>query len=67
MAFCINITDPNKKDSRHWNALHAVCFDSLGVDITEMVKLLVERLLPYFIINNIASESRACNVKYIIV
>ena len=50
MAFCINIIDPNKKDSEHRNALHAVCTDSLDVDITEMMKLLIERLLPYILI-----------------
>ena len=38
------LTDPKKKNNSGWNALHFVCHKaSSDVDITEVVKLLIER------------------------
>ena len=44
-------TDPNKKTSYGDNALHLVCKRSSGVDITEVVKLLIDRYYCTFIYN----------------
>ena len=42
----INV-DPNKKDSGKYNALHVACTASSDDDITEIVKLLIERYMYY--------------------
>ena len=42
-VFLRTIIDPNKKDSRGRNALHAACSAPSGIDITEMVKMLIDR------------------------
>lgn len=39
--------DPNKNDSRNWNALHAACRGLSDVDVTEMMKILIERYQLY--------------------
>ena len=57
------LTDPNKKDKHGSNALHLVCDVSSGVDITEVVELLIERyyyIICTLIYNTCSYHSSVC-------
>ena len=48
IMICNTLIDPNMEDNHGRNALHLACNNFANIDITEMVKLLIQRYITVF-------------------